>query len=100
MNGATSSPDALWQACEPEALLWAHWGNDHVVFHRPSGQTHFVNEATVFLLQEALVCPASLVEITQALGAYAGDGADEFTVHLEDLLTRFEVLGLVRRVRA
>lgn len=100
MNGATSLPEVLWQACDPDDLLWAHWGNDHVVFHRPSGQTHFVNEATAYLLQEGLVRPTPLAEITRALGAHAGDGADEFVAHLEDLLSRFEALGLVRCVSA
>lgn len=98
MNSAVPQSEVRWVAADSGQLLWAQWGADFALFHRPSGQTHFVNEATAFLLREALRQPANLLEITQALGARQGEVAREFVDHLHALLGRFEALGLVHRV--
>lgn len=98
MNGAVPLSEVRWQATPAEDLVWVQWGPDYALFHRASGQTHFVNAATAFLLREVLTRPASLADITDALSAHPGQVAPEFATQIDDLLARFEILGLVSRV--
>lgn len=67
----------------PAQFAWAHWSDGHVLYHRPSGKTHFLNEAGAALLRELLANPAETFDADPAL---------------QGLLLRFETLGLVERV--
>lgn len=87
-----------WQAGEPDALRWAHWGGEYVLFHEASGLTHLVNEPTARLLREILVEPADLSQIAARLGSVSGaEGAADFAQQVAVLLERLDVLGLVQR---
>lgn len=72
-----------WRAAPAGQFVWAHWGDGHALFHRPSGKTHFLNEAGASLLRELLAAPGDPFEADPSL---------------HDLLLRFEALGLVERV--
>ena len=41
-----------FRAVSPSECLWGHWGGDHVVFHRPSGKTHLLNEPSALLMTQ------------------------------------------------
>lgn len=71
-----------------------------MVYHRPSGKTHFLNEPSVTLLSSILVEPRTLERGAQTLARSLGVEADAgFLHHVEALLLRFEELGLVERVQ-
>lgn len=93
-----------WQCRCPDDLVWVDFNDQFVVFHRPSGQTHFLNESAAVLLIDLLASPTTLDE---AAGALLGDLAQtptrgepsrEMRERVLRMLVRFEELGLVQRV--
>lgn len=95
---ANRSSDATWLAASGDDLLWAEWGGDHVVFHRPSGKTHLLNAASRHLLTSALTAPRGTDEVARVL-AEADDAEldPQYVAEVEAMLDRFEQLGLVDR---
>ena len=87
---------STWQSCSPADIVWADLGNDLVIFHRPSGKTHFLNASSAFLLDEVLKDPASTDDIVSAFTTESADENDKAAVIVEMLL-HLERLGLVRR---
>lgn len=82
--GGTLEDPGRWIASPAAEFAWADWSDGHVLHHRPSGKTHFLNEAGAALLREMLANPGEAFEADPAL---------------QELLLRFETLGLVERVR-
>jgi PqqD family protein of HPr-rel-A system len=66
-------------------------GSDWVLYHRPSAQTHFLNNAAAALLLWLAEEPLTAAELRGRLGDEAGADAPP----LEPLLSRLHVLGLV-----
>jgi PqqD family protein of HPr-rel-A system len=97
---ADSSPASAFWSSVPSDCTWACYGDDFVVFHRPSGKTHLLNRAGYRLLTDILQRPATSSEIAARLANSSGDGADTpDEVAVRDMLLRFEYLGLVYRSR-
>jgi PqqD family protein of HPr-rel-A system len=97
MGDASFPESAVWIS-NPGDCVWARYGNDFVVFHRPSGKTHLLNLAGHRLLTEILQNPVSTATIAAGLAKANADDAgplDEDAVN--DMLLRFEYLGLVER---
>jgi PqqD family protein of HPr-rel-A system len=87
-----------WRSLEPGNVLWAEWDGEYVLYHRPSGKTHFVNAATVQLLKTVLLEPKSARAAALELAAgEAADADDEFCAEVAALLERLEHVGLVER---
>jgi PqqD family protein of HPr-rel-A system len=89
----------MWRAAPPEDLVWNTWDDEFVVFHRPSGRTHFLNAASAEIITRHLSRPASTVDIADAYPS--PDETINAEHHLEDILSlleRFEHLGLIKRV--
>jgi hypothetical protein len=82
-TGSHANAALRWKAAPAAQFAWADWSDGHVLYHRPSGKTHFLNEAGASLLRELLAAPSEAFE------------ADE---SLRGLLLRFEALGLVERM--
>jgi PqqD family protein of HPr-rel-A system len=90
---------AQWRAGPAEDLVWAEFGEDYVVYHRPSGKTHFLNTASAALLREVLVCPQTAVAAAEELAAREAAPADaEFHAAVTAWLVQLEHLGLVGRL--
>jgi PqqD family protein of HPr-rel-A system len=90
-----------WRAAPSQSLVWADYGPDSALYHRPSGQTHFVNAAAALLLREILSEPLDAPGATRALSE-AAELADPLPAQLDEYVTtmlhRLEELGLVERV--
>ena len=83
----------------PASLEWAGWDDDHAIYHRESGQTHFLNASGAVLLREILVEPIGAAEASRRLAAGQDAEPDERFMHeVTALILRLEELGLVRRV--
>ena len=91
----------LFRAVPQADCIWAEWAGDFAVHHRPSGKTHFVNDATALLLRQILAephdAPAAAKQLADAQGA---DSGPEFEQYVAGLLLRLEELGLVDRCTA
>jgi PqqD family protein of HPr-rel-A system len=79
--------------------VWAEFGVDVVVYHRPSGKTHFLNAATALLLKDVLVQPKSSLEAAEELADLQASAADSnFLVAVRASLEHLEHLGLADRL--
>jgi PqqD family protein of HPr-rel-A system len=77
-------------------LDWARWDDGQVLFHLPSGKTHFVNADTVRLL-EILRVPRNLDEIVRQLwDDVLPQELEEVRGEAFELLLRLADLGLVQ----
>lgn len=90
-------PDSRrWLAAPADQLDWAEWDGEYVLFHRLSGQTHFVNAATARLLQSVLTEPRTVDEAISVLASQARpDEFAELRERISEQLLLLEDLGLV-----
>lgn len=90
----------LWRASKSDDVLWASFEDDeHIVFHRPSSKTHFLNAASATLLRHVLSVPVSGQQAAQLLAEAQRVALDEkFVAAVDESLHHLEYLGLVERV--
>ena len=80
-------------------MTWYAREGEYVLFHHPSGKTHLLNEGSALLLTRVLQQPRNAQEAALELARLQGADADvEFMGYIEQLLARFDELGLVERV--
>ncbi|HEY8506703.1 MAG TPA: HPr-rel-A system PqqD family peptide chaperone [Steroidobacteraceae bacterium] len=92
------APSQRWRAVSSDELIWAVWDDAYIVFHRPSGKTHFVNESTWLLLTDLLREPRELPAVVEELARLRHlEVNEELRAQIWELLLRFEHLGLVVR---
>jgi len=88
------SLDAVsWKAVNLADIKWRSWGNEHVVFHRPSGKLHLLNDSSLRLLREVLTEPLGTKELITLLAGPEPTPAEIDQV--VGLLMYFDELGLV-----
>lgn len=99
MTDRRDPSQARWRTASSSELLWVE-GDDHdIVYHRPSGRTHFVNVATRHLLLEVLQEPRDLPYVIHGLAAAQGVDAEELSAgYVAGMLRHLEELGLIRRL--
>lgn len=98
-GSSTYTSARLWRSVDPDQLLWNGWDDEHVVYHRPSGRTHFLNAASAALVQYFLVEPRSTQAV--AMSFPPPDGPADSPEHHEEialLLARLEHLGMIERI--
>jgi PqqD family protein of HPr-rel-A system len=82
-----------WQAANVSQFTWRTWDGEHVLFHRPSGTIHLLNDASLRLLTELLAEPKSTQDVISDL-AGASPSPEEVD-QIVSLLIRFDIVGLV-----
>lgn len=100
LTGMQVSNSPKWQCARPpNEILWAHFDDDYVAFHRPSGKTHFLNAASYLLICEVLTEARDLKAI---VGEFVADEHDSdpaaYASQMRAMLDHLENLGLVERV--
>jgi len=94
-----SSSLRSWRARSPHEIVWAHFDEDYVAFHRPSGKTHFLNASSYLLICEVLTEARDLDAI---IGGFVTDENDSdpaaYVGKMRAMLDHLENLGLVERV--
>lgn len=99
MNPDTVSQATLWRRRSADECAWAEFEDGCVLYHRPSGKTHVMNDASVALVSELLSEPTSLADIVGVFRADAAAGREEELVDsMVTLLLRLEDFGLVERM--
>ena len=89
--------DASWRCGSPEECLWFDCDDAFVVYHRPSGKTHLMNDVSAYLLRDLLVEPMRLLDVVVALSPDSTERSVDFEKTVAEMLIRFEQLGLVER---
>ncbi len=98
MSTVSVSSATRWRSNTPSDLVWFDVPPDFIAFHRPSGKTHFLNEASKVLLTELLTEPRDLKEILEVFSHdVADDVADGLVERMGEMLEHLEGLGLIER---
>ena len=98
MSNTTTGGGICWRAGPARELAWSALGDAYVVYHRPSGRTHFLNAATADLLEHVLAEPRTAEDAAEALATREGaPGSSEFFAAVAQSLALLEHLGLVER---
>jgi PqqD family protein of HPr-rel-A system len=93
-----SFSDVSWWRSNAADCLWANFDDHYVVYHRPSGKTHFLNAAGHRLLTEILTSACQTATIAaQLAGNEGGELGPLNPDEVREMLVRFEYLGLVDR---
>ena len=97
MEPGSFSDVSLWRSNAADCL-WAEFDDNYVVYHRPSGKTHFLNAAGHRLLTEILTSACQTATIAAKLVGNDAGGAGSLNAgEVHEMLVRFEYLGLVDR---
>ncbi len=90
---ASPPPSAvLWALEEADSLRLRQWDDEAVVYHRPSGATHLVDEVSALILQALEQGAMSLAGLAAHVGEVLGAGSQE---ELEQI-TGERLVGLQR----
>ena len=100
MKAETGSDADTWRRRNPDDCIWTRYGDAYVVYHKPSGLTHLLNEASHRLLSDILARPASLASIVAAFGHAGNSAPEEYKASMWSTLRWLEHLGLIERVSA
>lgn len=88
-----------WRVPYGAPFAWAHFGSGHVLYHRLSGQTHFLNDGGALLLRECLLESRDALEAARRLADLQGAEPDpDFLRHVAELLSHLERVGLIESV--
>src|SRR5687768_489363 len=98
MSETTAEPAARWRAGQPDDLVWSRMDDAFIVYHRPSGKTHFLNAATADLLAQVLATPRTARSAADELAAREDAAVDsDFIRAVAESLVQLEHLGLIGR---
>ena len=91
----------MWRRGSSDDSVWFDFGDGFAVFHRPSGKTHLLNEASHRLLTVLLEEPRDLATI---IAEFEPDSdipsPDDYTERMSQMLWRLEQFGLIERARS
>jgi PqqD family protein of HPr-rel-A system len=88
-----------WQVRAGVDLRWRSWGDDHIVYHGASGDTHRVNAVTAAALRSLERGPATAEELRNGIEDALGlDPDPALTERLLDLLWELDDLGIVEPI--
>lgn len=94
-----SSP--RWKVTDVDSLLWERWGDEYVVFHAPSGKTHFLNASGALILQLLSHDESDVGRVAAEIGRRTATTVDDALIkQVQQAMLRFEHLGLLSRGRS
>ena len=91
-----SSSAALWALDEAGSLRLRQWDDEAVVYHRPSGATHLVDEVSALILRTLEQGAMSLAGLAARVGETLGVGSPEELEQITgERLAGLQRLGIV-----
>lgn len=88
-----------WRSRDEDERVCVALDDDFVVYHRPSGATHFLNSEAHALMVDVLSIPRDLQSIVSFFTDHESDAeAAVISEQMERLLARLEYLGLIESV--
>lgn len=78
-------------------LHWLQWGDAHLMFHSPSGQTHFLSQTAqdIVSLLQTRDCATDTLHQT-LLTRYAIDEDEDLRTAIAEVLTLLDGLGVIQ----
>ncbi len=99
MSTKQESSPPKWCSCRPDQITWAIFEQDYIAYHRPSGKTHFLNEASFLLIREILAEPQSLDTIIKEFVSVENEANPApYASQMRAMLDHLEDFGLVERL--
>jgi PqqD family protein of HPr-rel-A system len=93
--------DPEWHVVGAFELLWRSWGDEVIVYHTGSGDTHLLSPAAAEVLRTLQRTPTNAKELTAQVAASLKTPPDEeFELHIEDVLATLNRLGIIERVHS
>lgn len=87
-----------WQLTAPSELQWVQWGDEWVLYHGATGDTHLLDPLAAEALHALRDAPATTEGLVAAL---AGDGDEEvrrrLSTYIGSLCARLAKLGVIER---
>ena len=95
------SSQKAWRAINYRSLLIREWEDGYTVFQPDSGKTHFLNSMAMRVLEKLdSVSGDNLSEgeiVTDLVTQFGQTTSPEFSVALDNTLSRLDELGLIER---
>ena len=88
-----------WRLSSGFRAKWRHWGDEHVLFHVPSGDTHLLDSASTMLLHELERAARPVDYLAQHIVANDLCTADEASLVVEAIVDELSRLGLIEPAR-
>lgn len=83
-----------WRASS--ALYLHSWGDEFVVYHSRSGDTHLLGPAAAHILLSLQQAPSNAITLSKSLAPLLGvDTDDEFILQIDKILTDLDMLALI-----
>ncbi|MEX0777451.1 MAG: HPr-rel-A system PqqD family peptide chaperone [Phycisphaeraceae bacterium] len=93
-TSATAAP--RWRTPRENQLLWRRWGDEVVVYHTGSGDTHQLSPLAVLILEDLARQPRSTDELIAHLQIDADPATRaDLAQQIRVLITRFDDLGFI-----
>lgn len=91
-----TDPSTRWSVDGNCDLRWRTWGDECIVYHCQSGDTHLLNTIAAEALKLLQQSPASADELTKLVASSLDLEANKALLqHMEKLLATFDELGLI-----
>ncbi len=95
---AETSQTTKWIACPPSELSWRDWGDVVVVYHHGSADTHQLTPLGAEAIRSLQAAPLTAAELRDRLSqVFEVESDQDLLRYLEQLMLRFDELGLVER---
>ena len=98
MTSNTENTHLRWQQNRRDDCVWFDCGDGSIAYHRPSGKTHLLNDASCRLLRELLKEPMDLAAIAAEFEPGQNESpSDDYLERMALMLRRLEQFGLIER---
>jgi PqqD family protein of HPr-rel-A system len=93
-----ASPES-WQLTPPAELHWRQWGDESVLYHAASGDTHLIDPAGAQVRRAMQDAPKTRTELLEGLvGDSDAETAQRLSAYLDSLLANLRRLGVIESV--
>jgi PqqD family protein of HPr-rel-A system len=94
----TLDDEPRWTTIQGFSLQWRSWGNEHLVFHPGSGDTHLLDSQSAQVLKEIQNRPMGNMELRQLIEKHSSVDQHTAQICLAQTLSRLFQLGLIERL--
>lgn len=99
MSKTQKLEEAVWRSPDSDVRVWADFDGDFVLYHRPSGTTHFLNPSGKQVIDALSNTPMTTADIAALFAELVADDLQASVINdVGAMLLRFEDLGLIHRV--
>ena len=95
----TDTAAPVWRLPPESKFNWTQCGDEHIVFHPASGETHYLNDLSALTLRFLEAKPATIADLSSRIADFLGaDTSRDMEQQLASLLARFDQLGVVEQM--